>query len=185
MENNKQEFSMDEYNDFLKKIKSGSPVHKINFNIENPNAIVGMYLMTLPNVKSYIDKVKDTEDLTNDTLLSFENRHVIECCQIIYGSLYALEGINAIQVSKLWVINRILSSLLLRPMFYKDVVVELGNISRDTVKSGNSEEIKIVYNNLKYVIENIWFIPYGTIDEIAKEAIQEFEKRYGDNSSNE
>ena len=179
MENNntQQGFSMEEYANFLKQIKAGSPVHKINFSIENPNAIAGMYLMTIPNVKEYIDNIMDKSDVTNDTLLVFEARHVIECCQIMYGCLYALESIRAVQVNKRWVINRLLSTLLIRPMFYNDVLTEFSIIASDAIKNDGSKPMQVAFSNFKYVLENIWFIPYSDIDKVAEEAIKEFQNK--------
>ena len=49
MENNTQDFTMQDYTNFVNQIKAGCPVHKINFSVETPNAIAGMYIMTVDN----------------------------------------------------------------------------------------------------------------------------------------
>jgi hypothetical protein len=42
-----------------------------------------------------------------------------------------------------------------------------------------------IVDRFKHIMNNIWFIPYGKIDEMAKEAIDEFKKHCEDGDSNE
>ena len=184
MENTQPEFNIDNYNDLLKKIKVGSPVHKINFSIENQNAVVGMFLISLSDVNTYLEKFADHDDLNEDTLLVFESRHVIECCQIIYGCLHILQDINALVYSNNFIINDIIKTLLTTPIVYKKALTELNRIARSSVKRDGSENSKKVYEALKYILQNIWFVPYNNIDEIANEAIEEFKKRYNGDDTN-
>lgn len=188
--NNNQEFNMDKYNDFLKAIKAGSPVHKINFTLASPNAIAGMYLITMRgDMKSYLDEAADYSDLNDNTLLVFESRHVIECCQIIYGCLNILKGIGMFKASVdyEYIINMIMEKLLTKPSFYSKVNKEMGDIAYGciTLNNNNQEESKAMYQKFVYIIKNIWFVPYGKIDEIATEAIEEFKKQGGVDESNE
>lgn len=185
--NTQQGFSMEEYNKFLKMIKAGSPVHKINFNIESPNAIVGMYLMTMQDSKSYIDESADYTDLNNDTLLVFESRHVVECCQIICGCLNVLAGIGLYTMAYEYFINRVLDTLLTRPLFYEKAMEELSFIVNDifNISNYNNSDKEKIYEKFKYILQNIWFIPYGKIDEIAEEAIKEFKEQCKDGDNNE
>jgi len=185
MENKEQEFNMDKYNDFLSKIKAGSPVHKINFTLEHPNAVVGMYLITMENVIPYLDKVADYTDLNNDTLLVFESRHVIECCQIIYGCLSILDKMNMLKYSIRFIINKIIESLLTKPSFNDVISDNLHYIAIDCINVREIKNRDVIVNNLEYILKTIWFIPYGRIDEIAKEAIDEFKKQCGEGGNNE
>lgn len=185
MENiNSQEFNMDKYNDFLKKIKAGSPVHKINFTLENPNAVVGMYLITMENVEDYLNKAADYAELKKNTLLVFESRHVVECCQIIYGCLNILKGINMYRLEYETFINQIIDTLLTKPLFYNTAIKELENIAYHCIHLPN-DDVSIIYDKFLYIVKNIWFVPYGKIDEIANEAIEEFKKQCGDDIYNE
>lgn len=178
MENNAQKFSMDEYNKFLKQIKVGSPVHKINFNLESPNAIVGMYLITKEdNTKEYLDKYTDKEDINNDTLLVFESRHVIECCQIIYGILNVLKNIGMYRLDYKTFINEILDTTLTKPSYYTTVMNELANITNNCIHTDGSKKAAVIYDNFEYILKNIWFVPYGQIDAMGEEAMEEFKKR--------
>ena len=180
MENNEQKFSMEEYNKFLKQIKVGSPVHKINFSLESPNAIVGMYLITKEDgSKKYLDKFVDKSEINNDTLLVFESRHVIECCQIIYGILNVLKGIGMYRLDYKTFINEVIDTTLSKPSYYTTVINELINIANNCIHADDSRKAAVIYDNFEYILKNIWFVPYGQIDAMAEEAIEEFKKNTG------
>ena len=183
--NNSQEFNMDKYNDFLSKIKAGSPVHKINFTLESPNAIVGMYLITMKDVESYLDKFVDHSDLNEDTLLVFESRHVVECCQIIYGCLNILKGIGMVKKEYKLIIGDIIKKSLSFPTFYSTFKKSMLDVNFTAIENSDYEEWKIVYKKFVYILQNIWFVPYGKIDEMAKEAIEEFKKHCEEGENNE
>ena len=186
--NNLEEFSMEKFNDFAAKIKAGSPVHKINFTLECPNAVVGMYLITMEDAKSYIDKAADEADLNDDTLLVFESRHVVECCQIIYGCISILKGINLIRYNQNIIINHITNALLPAPLFYSNMVTEIDYIIDsciDAVAFNNYDNGEKILESFNHIMKNIWFVPYGKIDEMAKEAIEEFKKNTKDGENNE
>ena len=185
MENNQQTFSYENYDKFLKMIKAGSPVHKINFDVETPNAVVGMYLIAQKDVKPCIDKVVDKTDLKGDTLLVFESRHVVECCQIIFGCLHVLDSVKVTTHSPNFIINRIIGTLLTRPLFHRDMLKQINVIAVDTIINSNNEEIKQVFQNFKYILENIWFVPYGEIDELVKTAINEYKDELTGDDKNE
>lgn len=183
--NNSNAFNMEEYNKFLKQIKAGSPVHKINFNLESPNAVVGMYLITMDNIKSYLDKVVDRADVNEDTLLVFESRHVVECCQIIYGILNVLKGIGIVSKNYKLIIDNIIRKSLSFPMFYSTFEKFMYEVAYTTFDNVDTEVAKELYEKFKYILQNIWFVPYGQIDEMAKEAIEEFNKHCGEGENNE
>lgn len=179
-------FDFDKYNDFLAKIKVGSPVHKINFTMASPNAIVGMYLITMNDMESYIDKVADYGDLEENTLLVFESRHVVECCQIIYGCLNILKGVGMYRMEYEVFIEQVMDTLLTRPSFYSKTVKELDTLTNQCIKiQEDSDESNKIYDKFKYIMKNIWFVPYGRIDEMAEQAIDEFKKQSGMGDDNE
>ena len=187
MENNYQEFDMNKFNDFTKMIKAGSPVHKINFTLECPNAVVGMYLITMgDNTELYLDKMADYTDLNDDTLLVFESRHVVECCQIIYGCLNILKNVNMYRMDYKVFIDQIIDTLLSRPIFYKKMIKELEYITHSCIdiNTDRVENPTLVHRKFLHIMKNIWFVPYGKIDEMAKSAIEEFEKytKVGENN---
>lgn len=178
MENNTKEFDINKFNDFAKMIKAGSPVHKINFTLESPNAVVGMYLITMENTKEYLDKAADYSQLNENTLLVFESRHVVECCQIIYGCLNILKNMGMYRMAYEVFINEIIDTLLTKPSYYKKIDDELVNLTHSCIHidTDKCKTPSLIYGNFLNIMRNIWFVPYGKIDEMAKEAIEEFKK---------
>lgn len=170
---NKQEFSIQDYNEYVKKLKVGCPVHKINFTTEHPNALAGMYLLTLKDPISYINEIVDLEDVNDDTLLFFEPRHVVECCQLIYGCLSVLNDMHLLKYGINFCIYHIIENLLTRPIFYKDL---LNAVSVKWLFEYDSENAKIVDKIFSHIMKNIWFISYNDIDNIAYQAIEDFKK---------
>lgn len=186
MENNSshsENFSIDDYNAFLRQIKAGTPVHKINFTIDNPNAIIGMYLIAMNDMETYLKKLVDLSDTSDNTLLVFESRHVIECCQIIYGCMDILNTINFFDkkyYSSRAVIGNIVKILLSKPIYYNDAMEALEDsvtfIIATYSDSPNTKEYEKMRKKYLYLIKNIWFIPYAHIDNIAADAKKYFEE---------
>ena len=176
--NNSEEFNFEKFNDMMSKIKSGSPVHKINFTLESANAISGTYLATVPDIKSYLGKMLDLDGINSDTLLVFESRHVIECCQIIYGYLYVVDVLKLSKYSSTFIIDKIINTLLKTPLFYSKMIIEMSELATSCIIS-SSDNGKKILETFKYIMENIWFLPYGEIDKIAKECIEEFKTQKG------
>lgn len=179
-----EDFNMDKFNELATKIKAGSPVHKINFNLENPNAIAGFYLISMDDIKSYIDKIIDRNNVDDNTLLVFESRHVIECCQIIYGVLSMIDNINnSVKFSYRFIIERIINDLLTKPLYYDDAIKKMDAIAYESININNNDNSAELAGRFMYILRNVWFIPYGKIDEMAAEAIKEFKKFTGDDNN--
>lgn len=176
---------LENYQKFASTINATCPIHKINFNLENNNAIAGMYLVVMEDPKSYLNKIVDKKDLNDNTLLVFQSRHVVECCQIIYGCIRILDGVKMAKVSAEYVINKLITALLTTPIFYYSFTLEIGNIINAAVINPKSDVEIATYNKFKSIMENIWFVPYAGIDNIAKEAIEEFKKECENGDKNE
>ena len=170
---NEQEFTIKDYNEYVKNLKVGCPIHKINLTVEHPNALAGMYLLTLKDPISYIDKIVDFEEVNDDTLLFFEPRHVVECCQVIYGCLSVLDNMHLLKYSINYCIENIIKSLLTRPIFYKDF---LNAVSVKWLHEYDSESAKLVDKFFSHIMKNIWFVSYNDIDNMAHQAIEDFKK---------
>jgi hypothetical protein len=182
MENTEEKF---DYNDIISKIKTGSPVHSINFGVNSPNTIVGFYLTAKPDLKNYMDSITDKKDISNDTLLVFESRHVVECCQIIHGSLLlAIEHNIQVRGGVYNFIDRIIETLLSYPKRYCKVIESLRYIITKDMYFTNNNSIDI-FDQCTTIIYNIWFVPYATIDNIANEAIEEYKSMLKEGNNNE
>lgn len=166
---------METVNALKNEIMAKCPIHKVNLTIETPQAVAGMYLLTLPKAKDILADIVDLSDLHDETLLFITNRQIAEVCQIMYGILAVLEKqdkLNALGVST--IISRIYKIPTVST--YTDFVEYVESICHAFL----NEIPQPIYGNLEYIMKNIWFVPYGKIDELANTAIREFQNATGD-----
>lgn len=175
MENCKEKI---DFNKELTKFQVCCPVHKVNLIIEHPWAIAGMYMMSM-NAKDLLDGMPDKTDLNDGTRLFFEPKHVAEIAQLFNG------------ICKLFIANSLITEDLAEAIITDIIRIPLRS-QGETYKSFKSliesnltygfgkalSNNKKLYDNFLYILNNIWFIPYNKIDEIAQFAINEYSK-YG------
>ena len=97
----------------------------------------------------------------------------------------ALEGIKMTKVSPEYIIDKIISALLTKPIFYNKFSSEMDFIITSCLLTPVPDDKIIISKKFKYIMENIWFVPYGSIDNIAKEAIEEYKKELDKGENNE
>jgi len=159
------------YNEFMNQIKCGCPVHTMDFGI-SMNAVAGMYLLLSHNIDDVLNKYMDKPSIKDMTLMIFESRHIVECCQVIAGALYVYTNENTDFVKK--IVKHILLSLLTcSAMFPDDFDAKLNEI---VDMCNNPLNDKLLNDNLKKIILNIWFVPYTNLDAIGKEGFEEYER---------
>lgn len=161
-----------DYEKFFKEMNTGCPVHKVQFDLVNANAVLGMYLVSNPNIDSILEKRIDKSDINDNTLLVFESRHLTECCTIIYGAVKLIYPTDHNRDITRSVIEELFDTLH-RPIFYNRFKICMGNVVK---KVGWTFEKGTPAYNLKMIIENVWFISYSDIDELTKDAVEEIRK---------
>lgn len=180
MENNKQiDVNMGEdMEEFLKQFKMLSPTAKLNFNKNDDFHIVGGYLVASEDIKNVMKC--DLSDLHDSTFLYSDRKNIIEKIQIIDGSLTLLNSNNVIGYY-LFIIESFLKDGIdgCTYRFLKDKVNKLiDRLNIDDTKYG------LIKNNLKYILENIWFMPYSEYDKL-KDKIREELKQAEETKKNE
>lgn len=166
-----------DYNKVFNTIKTGSPIHAINLDINNPNAIVGMYLIASKNPKEIIGEYIKKPTGDDYTILVFESRHIAECIQILYGVFSLLISMDIYEeiIIKMKLIE-VMKYLLQYPHTYKEFKKYIESFSKEMDKSisdGDSNYNEVM-NNLIYIINNIWYLTYYDIDQILEKATKEF-----------
>jgi hypothetical protein len=169
MEDSNVQKDMEKITELKNQIMMQCPVHKINLSIETPQAIAGMYILGQLDPKPMIKEAADLSDLTDDTILFFNDRHKSEVCQIIYGMLSILKEQGKIDTNG--AIEFVSFIVSLSPCTYK----VLKDTVEDLVRRNISGVSDLILTNILYAIDNIWFVPYNKIDEMAQEAINEFQ----------
>lgn len=166
---------MEKINKLKNEIMVQCPIHKVNLSVETPQAVAGMYLLTLPKAKDVMEDIVDLSDLHDETLLFITTRQIAEVCQIVYGILAVLEKqgkLNSLGVSS--IVSRIYKIPTVST--YSDFAEYIESICHAFL----NKIPQPIYGNLEYIMKNIWFVSYGKIDELASTAIKEFQNAMGD-----
>jgi hypothetical protein len=181
MENDEKEF---DYAEFANKIKAEVPVHIINLDGNSVNAVTGMYLMTKENVLEYMENLIGDVNLKDDSILVFEPRHVMECCQILYACLVLLKARKCnIDIDN--IIDRVIKLTLSHPIRYKYFMQELYKIYDDIKPSDSNDHTALECSVFSIILIKVWFLSYANIDAIGKEGLDEFTNNEKGNTKNE
>lgn len=160
----------------IDKISVQCPVHKVNLNNDNKQAIAGRYLMTFADVEQVLKGISQMSDLKDHTFLFFDNRHIAETLQIFYGMTGVLVDARLLtKESQTFILENIASTI------NQNRVVTYGTFKRlmDGVYSKGfaSKGIhEVSMRNIKTILYMIWFVPYNQIDAIADQIINEYAK---------
>lgn len=162
----------------IDKISVQCPVHKVNLNNDNKQAIAGRYLMTFADVEQVLNGISQMSDLKDHTFLFFDNRHIAETLQIFYGMTGVLVDARFLtKESQTFILENIASTI------NQNRVVTYGTFKRlmDGIYSKGfaSKGIhEVSMRNIKNILYMIWFVPYNQIDAIADQIINEYAKRH-------
>lgn len=175
---------MENVNNMFNSIKMTSPVKVFDFNIEsNPmGSIIGLYLTTMINDTNKLSNVLRSkvvmDDITDESLLFFDKRHVYEVCTIINGMLEYFEKLNAI--SERNDIIRQLFNITSSCMSYKDFKSNISIL----ISAYTMPTYQYLSGNLINIVLNyIWFIPYNGLNELYNEAVEFYNNEKGNNSN--
>ena len=73
------------YDEFMKNFRLKAPVKKFNLDVNQPNTIVGLWLLADENSLELLKSKADIADVNDNTILAFTNQHILELSNIIYG----------------------------------------------------------------------------------------------------
>jgi hypothetical protein len=150
----------------FEEFKLNCPAHKLNYCDDNVDIIAGLFLITNENPKKILDSYIDKENVTDNTILFFERRHLYELGGMLYGLLAAL-NLNKGDLSN--TVSAILN-IADRPVTYKDLKEYIDNYMINFLSIDES----MYANLLQYILHNIWFLPYDKIDTLVRLGIDEF-----------
>lgn len=180
MADNKKELNFDEIikNSGIAQMKLLSPTNKVNLDKDDDLHLVGAALITSGDIEN--DMKCDLEDLDNMTLLFINSRTILECTKIIDGALKVMVNNKIISPS---IRNRVIDGLcsgigngIIRYHALKSLTNNaIGDIAHSMENLEVSEKvIDIINNKFKYIIDNVWFLPYNEIDNILKSVKEEY-----------
>jgi hypothetical protein len=166
------------FDELMKNFKLNCPIKKINLKLEEPNAIVGMWLLS---TKDAIDRIKekaDTENLDGNTILFFTNQHIVELGNILFGMLSlvaANAGLNSSGVPDL--ISDYMMICKEIPT-YDHYMNRVTNMIMSSI--GGPESMAPIKEKIRDILYSVIFLPYNALDEFANEAIEGFQKSMGE-----
>lgn len=154
----------------INNIKSQPPVHIFNFDIENKQSIIGMYLMChdANKLEEMLKKHAIMDNIKDDTILFFDRRHAVEIASILYG---------AFSVTKKYIPNIKLDTFIMENFI--NILMNYTNYKQLITKYINGLPNNLPaepYKRLFIILKYICFIPYGVLDDMLKEAIDIFKK---------
>ena len=185
------DFKDPNYDEVTESFNLKCPVKKINFKNESPSFIAGMWLISSPNGLDKAKEKADISDLDDNTLLFFENRHVVEIGQVMYGMLSMAKGSKV--VFKEGIELEDVFNIVIKLMngwrqictyeeykeLYHSIVIKNIHKSYPTVCK-ESELATRIRVKIQKIYDILPFISYNELDNIAKTAIEDYEKSLGD-----
>ena len=162
------------FDELMKNFKLNCPIKKINLKLEEPNAIVGMWLLSTENSIERIREKADTDDLNGDTILFFTNQHIVELGNILYGMLSlvaANAGLNAAGVPDL--ISDYMMICKEIPT-YDHYMTRVTNMIIQSI--GGPDSMNPIKEKIRDILYSVIFLSYAALDEFAAEAIEGFQK---------
>ena len=169
------------YDELMNAIKVSCPVKKININVQTPGGVIGMFLLTDPNAIELLKEKADLDDLNENTILFFNNQHLVELSNIINGMLSLLESSHVINTTNNTVHRSVMEfiNLCKNPIDYHVYKNKL-KTWRTTIEFKNFFASTDIVDKIISILEIIPFISYNNLDEIASKSIEEFKDKVED-----
>ena len=161
------------YDEIMNKFIIQCPVNKINLKLEHPNAIAGMYVLASDEAYKRFESKAMLNDLDENTLLFFSDRHIAEMCEFMHG------------MCSLLIMNK-----LMKESEEISSVRNFINICKGAPRYGNylhtveSDNYGINKAMTKFgdILKKLPFISYAEIDNLAADGIENFKKNGGNNN---
>lgn len=168
-------------------IKSVSPTKVINFldinNQENPYSIIGSALL-INGFKEYKDikfdnkvyqvpSIADMDNIKNGSVIYIKDYQKLEALHIIDGALTLLYNNSVIsETDASIIINEVIKLNNFNKL--EKPYIDLRESTALLKSLSTSDQKTKALNNLLQIINFIWFIPYGELDNIYNDFVSEF-----------
>lgn len=173
---------------FFNQIQEKCPVNIYNYGATEHAKliIVGKYLMCKNKIelKDIFNKYALKDNVKNNSILFFDRHHIIELITIIGGALDTPAFINANNdVSYIEDILIKIANFISSIHTYKELIDYINNLINNNIHNVYRSIDTKVIERLRAILYDIWFIPYSKLDNIAREAIDQYKKEMGDNNN--
>lgn len=162
-------------------IVAACPVFILNLSNNNASASAGCYLITreLDELQKILEDItkKDLDNIDNESLLFFSQRHLIELANILYGALSPMITNYNFTVGYVNAIIRDIIETISKPVCYfelKQTIDRASNHSSKKIKESDKESFNIFLDKICTILNYIWFVPYIKLDEFSAKIVEEF-----------
>ena len=154
--------------------KLNCPVAKVNFDLDTPQVILGMYLMVSLNydteVYEKVCKMAITNKLRDNTMLVFNDRHKAELSMIIYGMLMTDFKSPETLLKAAKVASRFFRHSMQSGILYCEFIKSIKNLDFTSLPTKQSRYAK-------QYMQILPFVTFKDLDDLCREAIDYFSKR--------
>ena len=161
------------YEEMMKKAKFSCPVHKVNYTNTNRGCITGAWLLAIPDAMEKLNDKADLKDLTQDTILFFEDRHIMELGAIMYGMAIVMEDNDCLfEKPAIDEVCKYISFCRTLPLYRKYLEYchkysSIALIVKDPLKKNS-------FARFGEIMKIIPFISYGALDEFIQDAYDRY-----------
>ena len=161
--------------EFDNSIMENRPVFVFDYNTDNKQGILISYLLYIDfeELQDKVSKYVDFEGISNDSILLFDKRHIIELAQMYYGYFRIITNGSNDELCKKRT-EKIIKKLY-NPISFIDLYSYMNAICLNDI--GYCTDV--IKDKVSFINKVIWFIPYSKIDELILEAIDIYEKEGG------
>lgn len=183
-----------EAGDVLETFKIQCPIKVISFGQEEPNFLLGAWLMNQEDALDRVKKLTETEYTRTcsnpNNMLFFTNQHIIELAHYLNGMLFQLEKFpDNIQFQKSTydiLYNFII--FLQKPMYVQilcEYLYKFDYCNFTFYFKDKDNPLYTIINRAFDIFKYIPFLTYGQLDELAAEAINGWEAQLKEDEKEE
>jgi len=164
--------------DMLNQFKVQCPVRKLNFTVEDPRILLGMWIVTHPRGVDIIRDKADLSGLTNNTILVFTERHIYEMACVMNGMLGPIRNMDqSVTAEKCF--NHVKDFMDFCKRFqtyyaYNKYWDKWGSPGNEIYMSSSPKAA--VNKQMTEIMRLLPFISYADLDALSQQAVHELEK---------
>ena len=167
-------------NEMMKDIKVYCPVYKLNLSLETKQAFASIYIMIIEDrneADKVLSEVADKNDVNNDTILIFNQRHIIELSNMLYGILSLYKEQKKITDTGILSFIREYIDFVDDMHTYEEYMVKIREMMDRYFPNGSNISIDLLERTY-IVLRDMIFIPYAKIDDLAETFVKIYKEEY-------
>lgn len=162
----------------LNQFKVQCPVRKLNFTMEDPKILLGIWIVTHPRGVDMVRNKADLSGLTNNTILVFTERHIYELACVMNGMLGPIRNMDdSLTAERCFTHVKDFMDFCKRfqtNSAYNKFWDEWGSPGYELYMRGSPKAT--LCKQMTEIMRLLPFVSYAELDAFAQQAIHELEK---------